>query len=75
MSLLFFQSAHMAVIESLMALFAKECVSRERLCAALQRFGLQQTTEVAPNANTEQALLSWLNASLEALKNRAKAEL
>ena len=69
-----FQSAHMAVIEAMMQLFAKETVNRERVVQIVQRFGVL-TSDVATPSSPEEALLLWLNSSLEFLKVRASSEL
>ena len=64
----------MAVIEAMMQLFAKETVNRERVVQIVQRFGVL-TSDVATPSSPEEALLLWLNSSLEFLKVRASSEL
>lgn len=66
----------MAVIEAMMQLFAKEAVNRERVVQIVQRFGVSSSDVAAGVPSTpEEALLLWLNASLESLKVRARSEL
>ncbi|CAH2067496.1 unnamed protein product, partial [Iphiclides podalirius] len=61
-------SAHMAVIEALMALYAREVVTGDRVAAAIQRFGVPIPPPAAL-ANHEDGLLSWINAACAALNS------
>ncbi|XP_025830608.1 patronin isoform X4 [Agrilus planipennis] len=64
-------SAHMAVIEAIMLLYAKEVVSPDRVLAAVQRFNQRKTS--SPE-NYEQGLLLWITHGCEALKKRIEQE-
>ncbi|KAK7870474.1 hypothetical protein R5R35_000749 [Gryllus longicercus] len=74
-------SAHMAVIEALMALYAKEVVTPDRVLVAVQRFGPQhgagaaEEPEAALPADHEAGLLLWVNRAGQALRRRARQEM
>lgn len=76
MFLLFFffhrQSAHMAVIEGLMVLYAKEVVTGDCVIAAIRRFNPQIKTEVP--SDHEAGLLLWINQASRALVEKIKLD-
>ncbi|XP_015607322.1 patronin isoform X4 [Cephus cinctus] len=65
-------SAHMAVIEGLMVLYAKEVVTGDRVVAAIQRFNPQ--TEVTVPADHEKGLLLWISQASQALIAKIQME-
>ncbi|CAH1732677.1 patronin [Aphis gossypii] len=64
-------SAHMAIMEAVMTLYAKEVATPNRVMAAIQRLNHvpHRTTIVMPEDN-ERAILLWVNRTVEALKHR-----
>ncbi|XP_037895553.1 patronin isoform X20 [Glossina fuscipes] len=66
--------AHMAVIESLMLLFAKEIASGDRVNNAIKRISGSNYQSPA-GANTEQTLLSWVSYTCSALKKRVERDI
>ncbi|XP_053603230.1 patronin-like isoform X6 [Plodia interpunctella] len=66
-------SAHMAVIEALMVLYAREVVTLDRVSAAAQRFGTSQHLSTPNNVPHEDGLLCWINAACTAL-NKAEED-
>ncbi|XP_022172106.1 patronin isoform X5 [Myzus persicae] len=64
-------SAHMAIMEAVMTLYAKEVATPNRVMAAIQRLNHvpHRTTIVMPEDN-EKAILLWVNRTVEALKHR-----
>ncbi|XP_060802927.1 patronin isoform X2 [Amyelois transitella] len=66
-------SAHMAVIEALMVLYAREVVTLDRVSAAAQRFGTSQPLAAPSNVPHEDGLLCWINAACAAL-NKAEED-
>ncbi|XP_050439779.1 patronin isoform X2 [Adelges cooleyi] len=64
-------SAHMAIMEAVMTLYAKEVATPNRVMAAIQRLNHvpQRTTVVMPEDH-EQAILVWVNRNVEALRHR-----
>ncbi|XP_058802244.1 patronin isoform X4 [Phymastichus coffea] len=66
-------SAHMAVIEGLMVLYAKEVVTGERVVAAIQRFDPQPRAVSTPQDH-EQGLLLWISHACIALIAKIQAE-
>ncbi|KAM3958063.1 LOW QUALITY PROTEIN: calmodulin-regulated spectrin-associated protein patronin [Aphomia sociella] len=66
-------TAHMAVIEALMVLYAREVVTLDRVSAAAQRFGTSQPLPTGSNIRHEDGLLCWINAACAAL-NKAEEE-
>ncbi|KAL4712993.1 hypothetical protein ACJJTC_012063 [Scirpophaga incertulas] len=66
-------SAHMAVIEALMALYAREVVTLDRVSAAAQRFGVSQPPPAGSGVPHEDGLLAWINAACAAL-NKAEED-
>jgi calmodulin-regulated spectrin-associated protein len=72
----FFQSAHMAVIEAIMVLYAKEVVTPDRVIAAIQRFSHSRAASPDPlPADHEEGLVLWVNKACSALKQRMVQEL
>ncbi|XP_012272704.1 patronin isoform X2 [Orussus abietinus] len=65
-------SAHMAVIEGLMALYAKEVVTGDRVVAAIRRFNPQASVEVP--ADQEKGLLLWIGQASQALVSKIQSE-
>ncbi|XP_043681964.1 patronin isoform X15 [Vespula pensylvanica] len=65
-------SAHMAVIEGLMALYAKEVVTGDRVVSAIRRFDPQADVEV-PNDH-EKGLLLWISHASHALIAKIQTE-
>ncbi|XP_037297737.1 patronin isoform X11 [Manduca sexta] len=65
--------AHMAVIEALMVLYAREVVTPDRVSAAAQRFGIGQPPLAgsATGVAHEDGILHWINAACAAL-NKAE---
>lgn len=71
-----FQSAHMAVIEAIMVLYAKEVVTPDRVIAAIQRFSHSRSASPDPlPADHEEGLVLWVNKACSALKQRIEQEL
>lgn len=68
----FFQSAHMAVIEGLMVLYAKEVVTGDRVVSAIRRFDPQAEVEVP--GDHEKGLLLWISHASHALIAKIQAE-
>uniref|UniRef100_A0A1A9WN88 CKK domain-containing protein n=1 Tax=Glossina brevipalpis TaxID=37001 RepID=A0A1A9WN88_9MUSC len=66
--------AHMAVIESLMLLFAKEITSGDRVNNAIKRIS-GSNYQSPTGANTEQTLLSWVSYTCSALKKRVERDI
>lgn len=67
-------SGHMAVIEALMVLYAREVVTPDRVAAAAQRFGAgAPPLSNTPGAPHEDGLLCWINAACAAL-NKAEED-
>ncbi|XP_048508200.1 patronin isoform X5 [Athalia rosae] len=65
-------SAHMAVIEGLMVLYAKEVVTGDCVVAAIRRFNPQSNLEVP--ADHEQGLLLWIRHASRALVAKIQLE-
>ncbi|XP_044752934.1 patronin isoform X8 [Coccinella septempunctata] len=68
-------NAHMAVIESIMTLYAKEVVSPDRVVAAVQRFCHDRNAPSATPENFEQGLVMWISHACEALKRKIEQDL
>ncbi|KAJ0182119.1 hypothetical protein K1T71_002841 [Dendrolimus kikuchii] len=69
-------SAHMAVIEALMVLYAREVVTLDRVIAAAQRFGVTQPLAALSSGSAvphEDGIVCWINAACAAL-NKAEEE-
>lgn len=64
------QSAHLCVMEAVMCLYAREVVTLDRVSAAAQRFGVQQSVG-GTGVPHEDGLLAWINAACTAL-NKAE---
>uniref|UniRef100_A0A1B6FVT7 Patronin n=1 Tax=Cuerna arida TaxID=1464854 RepID=A0A1B6FVT7_9HEMI len=64
--------AHVNVMEALMALYAKEVATPDRVLAAVQRFS--QSHQRPLPADHEQALLLWVNEANLALRERIQQE-
>ncbi|XP_063914584.1 patronin isoform X4 [Zophobas morio] len=67
-------SAHMAVIESIMVLYAREVVSSDRVLAAVQRFHHGKQPAPPLPENHEQGLFLWMSHAGEALRKRIEQE-
>ncbi|XP_050097310.1 patronin isoform X20 [Anopheles aquasalis] len=67
-------NAHMAVIESLMVLYAKEVASSGRICSALERISGRSSVSAPGVQHHEPALLSWISHVIGALKKRIDYE-
>ncbi|KAJ2953919.1 hypothetical protein O0L34_g1556 [Tuta absoluta] len=65
--------AHMAVMEAIMTLYAREVVTLDRVSAAAQRFGTSQPVHMGSSIPHEDGLLSWINAACSAL-NKAEED-
>ncbi|XP_070152384.1 patronin isoform X3 [Polyergus mexicanus] len=65
-------SAHMAVIEGLMVLYAKEVVTGDRVVSAIQRFDPQAEVDVP--SDHEKGLLLWINHASHALIAKIQSE-
>ncbi|XP_017760217.1 PREDICTED: patronin isoform X14 [Eufriesea mexicana] len=65
-------SAHMAVIEGLMVLYAKEVVTGDRVVSAIQRFDPQAEVDVP--ADHEKGLLLWISHASHALIAKIQTE-
>ncbi|XP_020292949.1 patronin isoform X6 [Pseudomyrmex gracilis] len=65
-------SAHMAVIEGLMVLYAKEVVTGDRVVSAIRRFDPQATVDVP--SDHEKGLLLWINHASHALIAKIQSE-
>ncbi|XP_044587352.1 patronin isoform X3 [Cotesia glomerata] len=65
-------SAHMAVIEGLMVLYAKEVVTGDRVVAAIRRFDPQPEIEVP--SDHEKGLLMWISHASHALIAKIQTE-
>lgn len=64
----------MAVIESIMVLYAKEVVTSDRVVAAVQRFHHKKIEQSLYPANHEEGLLLWISNACDALKSRIEQE-
>ncbi|KAF5275691.1 hypothetical protein FQA39_LY06803 [Lamprigera yunnana] len=67
-------SAHMAVIEAVMILYAREVVTSDQVLAAIQRFNHGHVPISAAPENYEQGLLLWVSHACAALKKRVEQE-
>ncbi|XP_060822643.1 patronin isoform X19 [Bombus pascuorum] len=65
-------SAHMAVIEGLMVLYAKEVVTGDRVVSAIRRFDPQAEVDVP--ADHEKGLLLWISHASNALIAKIQAD-
>ncbi|XP_053593724.1 patronin isoform X4 [Microplitis demolitor] len=65
-------SAHMAVIEGLMVLYAKEVVTGDRVVAAIRRFDPEPEVEVP--SDHEKGLLMWISHASHALIVKIQTE-
>lgn len=65
----------MAVIESIMVLYAKEVLTPDRVIAAIQRFTLGRSAVPAVPESHEQVILLWVQQACDALKKRIDQEL
>ncbi|XP_072763934.1 patronin isoform X3 [Anoplolepis gracilipes] len=65
-------SAHMAVIEGLMVLYAKEVVTGDRVVSAIRRFDPQAEVDVP--SDHEKGLLLWINHASHALIGKIQSE-
>ncbi|KAK9302497.1 hypothetical protein QLX08_005556 [Tetragonisca angustula] len=65
-------SAHMAVIEGLMVLYAKEVVTGDRVVSAIRRFDPQAEVDVP--ADHEKGLLLWISHASHALIAKIQTE-
>ncbi|XP_076279733.1 calmodulin-regulated spectrin-associated protein patronin isoform X22 [Lasioglossum baleicum] len=65
-------SAHMAVIEGLMVLYAKEVVTGDRLVSAIRRFDPQADVDVP--TDHEKGLLLWISHASHALIAKIQTE-
>lgn len=67
---------HMAVIEALMMLYAKEIASNERISNAIRKMsGLSDQPVVTVGGNVEQTVLSWVSHTCSALKKRIERDI
>ncbi|XP_073811067.1 calmodulin-regulated spectrin-associated protein patronin isoform X8 [Musca autumnalis] len=66
--------AHIAVIESLMMLYAKEITSNERVVNAIKRISGNVNAPQAAGNNVEQIILSWVSHTCAALKKRIERD-
>lgn len=64
----------MAVIESIMVLYAREVVSSDRVLAAVQRFHHGKQPAPPLPENHEQGLFLWMSHAGEALRKRIEQE-
>ncbi|KAK9712450.1 Spectrin-binding region of Ca2+-Calmodulin [Popillia japonica] len=69
-------NAHMAVIESIMTLYAREVVTPDRVMAITQRFS-HTDKSIAPSMpeSHEQGLLMWISHTCEALQKKIEQKL
>ena len=79
---IFIQSAHMAVIEALMALFIKEQVTADRVVTTIKRFenlksnsDSTKDNDIPKPSDQGEALLLWVTRSGDLLKQRIIEEL
>lgn len=69
-------SAHMAVIEAMMVLYAKEVVTPDRVIAAIQRFSHDRDAgEMKLPTDHEEGLILWMRHATLALQRRIHQEL
>jgi hypothetical protein len=73
MSVYCLQSAHLAVIEAMMALYIREVVVAERVVATLQKISGPNSTHAAPQ-DQEEALVLWVAKVTSALQERIAAQ-
>lgn len=66
----------MAVIESIMTLYAREVVTSDRVLAAIERFKHEKSAPPLslPDSH-EQGLLMWISHTCEALRTKIEEEL
>ncbi|ERL87082.1 hypothetical protein D910_04483 [Dendroctonus ponderosae] len=67
-------SAHMAVVESIMLLYAREVITNDRVAAAVQRFSHQRVSPPRDPSSHEQGALLWIQHACDALKERIEQE-
>lgn len=65
----------MAVIESIMVLYAREVVSLDRVLAAVHRFSNGRQVAQSTPENHEHGLFLWMSHACGALKQRIEQEL
>ncbi|XP_071052762.1 patronin isoform X4 [Onthophagus taurus] len=69
-------NAHMAVIESIMTLYAKEVITSDRVLAAIQRFSHSGKYPQVKTPDTyEQGLLMWVSHTCDALQQKIQQDL
>ena len=71
---MYHQSAHLAVIEAMMALYIREVVVAERVVLALQRVGGPGAEKIATPQDQEEALVQWVSQVTLALQNRVNQQ-
>lgn len=74
---IFLQSAHLAIMEAMMALYAKEVATPDAVAAAISRLShLHQEEAVELNNPTspQLSLLAWLNCSSKVMNTRLKLD-
>ncbi|XP_076270911.1 calmodulin-regulated spectrin-associated protein patronin isoform X4 [Rhynchophorus ferrugineus] len=64
--------AHMAVVESIMLLYAKEVLTNDRILAAVQRFSHGRNVSSATPSSHEQGVLLWVQHACNALTDRVE---
>lgn len=64
----------MAVIDSIMVLYAREVVTSDRVVAAIQRFNHGHQPSTPLPENHERGLLAWLSYASDALRTRIEQE-
>lgn len=64
----------MAVIESIMLLYAKEVVGGDRVVAAVQRFSHGRNPAPALPSSHEHGLILWVSHACDALRKRIEQE-
>ncbi|XP_066144047.1 patronin-like isoform X5 [Euwallacea fornicatus] len=67
-------SAHMAVIEAIMLLYAREVITGDRVLAAVNRFSHGRAPPPQPPSGHEQGALLWIQHACDALKERIQQE-
>jgi len=61
----------MAIMESIMTLYAREVTTPDRVMAAIQRLNhVPHRTAIVTPEDNEKAILLWVNRAVEALKHR-----
>lgn len=71
------QSAHLAIMEAMMALYAKEVATPDAVAAAISRLShlhQEEAVELSNPTTPQLSLLAWLNCSSKVMNTRLKLD-